>query len=155
VLEKLADVASRMVDMGPVTPFGGVLVADTIVVDGSKILGKPADRVDAFRMIRSLSGRPHEVLTRFALASDAAPSVPVHQETVRTVVHFRNLTDSEITRYVDTGEGLDKAGAYAAQGIGAFLVSRIDGSFYNVVGLPACEVVSALVGAGLVDMYPF
>jgi len=149
-MAKLRDVALMLDD----EPFGGVLVADTIVVDGSELMGKPHDGADAHFMLRSLSGRTHEVFTRFALASSADPSVPVHEETVRTAVQFRELTNGEITRYVATGEGLDKAGAYAAQGVGSFAISRIEGSYSNVVGLPACEVVAALCRTGLLAAYP-
>lgn len=94
-------------------------------------------------MISRLAGRTHEVLTAFALAS-TANEPPFHEETVATRVTFRPLDASEIEAYAASGEGLDKAGGYAAQGLGASLISRIDGSYTNVVGLPACELVVAL-----------
>jgi septum formation protein len=150
VLEKLRDVADRL-DGGP---FGGLLVADTVVLLDDHILGKPTDEADASRMLRGLSGRAHEVHTRFAIARPEHPTQPVHEETVRTVVTFRALSDDEIARYAASGEGLDKAGAYAAQGLGSFAVERIEGSYPNVVGLPACEVVVALRRAGLLQAYP-
>ena len=150
VLEKLRDVAARLDG----APFGGLLVADTVVLLDDHILGKPADEAEACRMLRGLSGRAHEVHTRFAIASPDNPSLPVHEQTVRTVVTFRALSDAEVARYAASGEGLDKAGAYAAQGLGSFAVERIEGSYPNVVGLPACEVVVALRRAGLLQAFP-
>lgn len=133
---------------------GAVLVADTSVILDGSVLGKPADCDDARAMIAALSGRDHEVWTRFAIASGDDPSAALHAETVCTRVTFRVLGDDEIAAYAATGEGLDKAGAYAIQGIGAFAVSRIEGSYSNVVGLPACEVVSALRRVGLLGRFP-
>ncbi len=150
VLEKLRDVAARLGS----EPFGGLLVADTVVLLEDRILGKPTDESDARRMLRGLSGRAHEVHTRFAIALPEEPGVAVHEETVRTVVTFRALSEEEIARYAASGEGLDKAGAYAAQGLGSFAVARIEGSYPNVVGLPACEVVVALRRTGLLRAYP-
>ncbi|WP_437596686.1 Maf family protein [Sorangium sp. So ce590] len=143
---------------------GGILVADTSVILEDSILGKPRDEADARAMLRALSGREHQVWTRFAIAGgghvDLAPAgVPgraaaLHAETVVTRVRFRALDDDEVASYAATGEGLDKAGAYAIQGVGAFAVARIDGSYSNVVGLPACEVVAALRAAGLLARFP-
>lgn len=133
-----------------------VLVADTTVVIGGEILGKPRDVVEAEQMIARLSGREHQVSTRFAIADLRAegPSAPVHEETVRTRVFFRSLSREEIRRYAATGEGFDKAGGYAVQGIGSFAVARIEGSYPNVVGLPACEVVVALEKLGMLGPFP-
>jgi len=133
---------------------GAVLVADTSVILDEAALGKPADVAEAQAMIRALAGRHHEVWTRFAVASGAEPSRALVAETVRTRVWFRALDEGEIERYAATGEGLDKAGAYAIQGIGAFAVARIEGSYSNVVGLPACEVIAALTRAGLLARFP-
>ena len=111
-----------------------VLGADTVVVVDDQILGKPQSREDARRMLRLLSGREHEVVT--ALALDVLPS---GRETVRhtsTRVTFLKLSDAEIEGYLDSGEPFDKAGAYALQGRAACFVSRIEGSYSNVVGLP-------------------
>lgn len=134
--------------------FGGALVADTSVLIDRQILGKPSDDEDARRMLRLLSGRAHEVWTRFALSAPDAPSTPIHEETVRTTVVFRALSEAEIDAYVATGEHHDKAGSYAVQGIGSFAVARIEGSYPNVVGLPACEVVVALRRSGLLGAFP-
>jgi septum formation protein len=125
--------------------LGGVLVADTIVIapDGG-LLGKPKNDDDAKTMIARLDGATHEVQTRFALApSDPAEGVSFAQ-TVTTRVTFRLLTSGEFDRYIASGEGRDKAGAYAVQGRAAAFVESIDGSYTNVVGLPLCQVVAAM-----------
>lgn len=132
----------------------GLLVADTSVIVDGVPLGKPGNAAGARVMLRTLSGRVHEVWTRFAVAALPSASQDVVAETVRTRVWFRALDDAEIAAYADTGEGLDKAGAYAIQGVGAFAVERIEGSYSNVVGLPACEVVLALRRAGLLGVFP-
>jgi septum formation protein len=128
-----------------------VLVADTSVIALDAILGKPRDQADARAMIERLAGRTHEVHTRFAIGPvrAAAGTAPLHAETVVTRVTFRPLSPPEVRAYAESDEGKDKAGAYAVQGLGAALVSRIDGSYTNVVGLPACEVVVALGRLGL------
>ncbi len=132
---------------------GAVLVADTSVLLGGQILGKPRDDADARAMIASLAGRDHEVWTRFAVAAPGAAHA-AHAETVVTRVTFRALDDGEIDGYVRTGEGRDKAGAYAIQGVGAFAVQSIAGSYSNVVGLPACEVILALRRTGMLRSFP-
>ncbi|MBW2526897.1 MAG: septum formation protein Maf [Deltaproteobacteria bacterium] len=132
----------------------GMLVADTAVILDQAIFGKPDSDAHAAEMLRALSGRTHQVSTRFAIAAADAPSRCLVVQTVRTQVHFRELDDEHVARYVATGEGRDKAGAYAVQGLGAFAVERIEGSFTNVVGLPACEVVAALERAGLLAGFP-
>ncbi len=133
---------------------GAILVADTTVILDDRPVGKPRDEAEARAMIRSLSGRAHRVSTRFAVSAPSDPARAVHAETVTTEVVFRALDDAEIALYAATGEGLDKAGAYAIQGVGAFAVARIEGSYSNVVGLPACEVVAALRAAGLLARFP-
>ncbi len=134
--------------------FSAVLVADTIVVLDDAILGKPNDVADACTLLRRLAGRTHRVYTRYAVARAGAPLEPVAQRTVESSVTLRAASASEIEGYARTGEGLDKAGAYAIQGVGAFLVERIEGSYTNVVGLPACEVVVDLIAAGLLERFP-
>nr|UXE44728.1 dTTP/UTP pyrophosphatase [uncultured bacterium] len=129
-----------------------LLVADTSVTLDGEILGKPADEADAERLLSALCGREHRVLTRYALGlTDGAVFVA---RTVATRVWMRAASRAEIRGYARTGEGLDKAGAYAVQGHGAFLVERIDGSYTNVVGLPACELVLDLTASGLIGPYP-
>ena len=124
-------------------PEGWLLVADTSVIVDGEVLGKPGDDDEARAMVGRLQGREHEVATRFALSGGGE-----HAETVRTRVWFRRLNEGQIDRYVATGEGRDKAGAYGIQGVGAMLVSRIDGSYTNVVGLPLAEVIVALEALG-------
>lgn len=131
------------------------LVADTVVLLDEAILGKPADIEEACRMLASLSGRCHEVRTRFAIGRVGQnPAQPLHAETVRSRVWFRHLDGDEVLAYAASGEGLDKAGAYAIQGLGSFAVARIDGSYSNIVGLPVCEVVLALKRLRLLDRFP-
>jgi septum formation protein len=122
-----------------------VLAADTAVVVGSDILGKPADVDDARRMLRLLSGREHVVLTGVAIAGDAGNSLAV----VSTRVRFHELTDAEIDWYVASGEPTDKAGAYAIQGLASRFVDSVDGSYSNVVGLPVAVVYRLLHDIGV------
>jgi septum formation protein len=131
---------------------GAVLVADTSVTLGNEILGKPADVGEAERMLARLAGTEHRVLTRYELALPDGSLVA--ERTVATRVWMRSASPEELGRYARSGEGLDKAGAYAVQGLGAFLVERIEGSYTNVVGLPACELVLDLRRAGLLGPYP-
>lgn len=151
VTMKLGAVA-RLVQGEMVVP--GILVADTIVVVDGEVLGKPSHIEDARRLLLRIVGRSHVVMTRYAIS--AAPDLvrASAMRTVQTRVTMRAASDAEVERYAATGEGLDKAGAYAAQGIGSFLIEAIEGSFSNVVGLPACEVVQDLVATGLVDFFP-
>ncbi len=120
-----------------------VLAADTVVTVDGRLLGKPADPDEAAAMLRALSGRPHAVVTAFALRF---PDGTRHLQAVTTRVTFRDLTDVEIRRYVVTGEPMDKAGAYAIQGQGMALIDHVDGSWTNVVGLPLPEVLAAWRG---------
>ncbi len=130
-------------------PVAGILVADTIVVaPGGHILGKPRDDEEAFRMVERLAGATHEVSTRFLLGSAAPGAPPLHAATVTTRVTFRAVDAAEARAYAATGEGRDKAGAYAVQGRASAFVARIDGSYSGVVGLPLCEVVVAMRAAG-------
>ncbi|MFQ5695990.1 MAG: Maf family protein [Terriglobia bacterium] len=115
-----------------------VLGADTVVVLGGEVLGKPRSPEDACAMLERLAGRAHEVITGVALVAPGSARASVAHE--RTQVFFRVLTRTEIEAYVATGEPLDKAGAYAIQGLGARLVSRIEGCYFNVMGLPVALV---------------
>jgi len=109
-----------------------VLAADTTVVLGSEIMGKPADSADAARMLRALSGQMHEVITGICLRG----GIQAVCDYASTAVWFAELSDAEITNYVASGEPMDKAGAYGIQGLGSRFIERIDGSYSNVVGLP-------------------
>jgi septum formation protein len=130
-------------------PESCVLVADTIVVapDGG-ILGKPRHDEEARAMIERLAGATHRVCTRFLLAAVTPSSAPAHAQTVTTRVTFRAVGPDEAKAYAATGEGRDKAGAYAVQGRAAVFVERIEGSYTGVVGLPLSEVVVALRALG-------
>ncbi|ACZ18718.1 Maf family protein [Thermanaerovibrio acidaminovorans] len=113
-------------------PLSWVIGADTAVEVDGRILGKPRDRSEAFEMITALQGREHRVLTGVSVVSPHGEESRVE----RTLVRFRPLTEEEAWAYVDTGEGDDKAGAYAIQGKGSLLVESIEGCYFNVVGLP-------------------
>ena len=128
---------------------GGVLVADTIVVapDGG-ILGKPGDDDEARAMIERLAGATHGVSTRFLLGTAAPHSAPLHAATVTTQVTMRAVSRDEAAAYAATGEGRDKAGAYAVQGLAASFIERLDGSYTTVVGLPLSEVIAAMRSLG-------
>ncbi|RPI75720.1 MAG: septum formation protein Maf [Desulfobacteraceae bacterium] len=134
------------------SPGYWTLGADTIVVLGENILGKPQDPEAVRSMLRRLSGREHEVITGFALLSPDGR--PVHQEAVVTQVRFKNLSQAEIETYLATNEPFGKAGSYAIQGIGVFLVESITGSYTNVVGLPLCALTRALVTCGALSIFP-
>ena len=117
-----------------------VVAADTIVVCDGIVLGKPKDELDAFRMLKMLSGKDHQVMTGLTvLRGDAAVVC-----TEVTDVHFRDLTDAEIFAYIRTGEPMDKAGAYGIQGGAALFVEKISGDYYNVMGLPVCRLAQIL-----------
>lgn len=117
-----------------------VLGSDTTVVLDNEILGKPENDADARRILATLAGRCHQVMTAVALVRDDQQ----RQQTVITQVHFAALTAAQIAAYVATGEPADKAGAYGIQGLGAVLVDAIDGSYSNVVGLPLTETAAML-----------
>ena len=121
-------------------PEARVLGADTTVTIDGEILGKPADEGDARRMLRLLNGRPHDVHTGVALVS--ATGVRSAVDTTR--VWFSAMTDEDISWYVSTGEPVDRAGAYAIQGLASRFIPRIEGSYSNVVGLPVALVSSIL-----------
>ena len=125
--------------------------SDTVVVRDNAILGKPADDADATIMLRSLAGRSHRVVSGYAVVDREMNTFEA--AAVVTRVTFRELTDAEIAGYIATGEPDDKAGAYGIQGIGACLVSSIDGSYTNVVGLPLCEVVETLERMGAATLF--
>jgi septum formation protein len=129
-----------------------VLGADTMVVLNQVDLGKPGDKEDACSMLVKLSGREHEVITGFCLIDPEGH--PVHSESVITTVKMKVLTQREIRRYVATGEPFGKAGSYAIQGLGSFMVESISGSYTNVVGLPLCALVKALLSTGALKVFP-
>jgi septum formation protein len=145
VLRNSTEKARASIPMiSPLDRTSVILGADTVVVSPENhILEKPVDRDDAARMLRMLSGKPHRVVSGFALI-DAASGHCLHAQSVETRVHFRALGEDEIAAYIASGEPFDKAGGYGVQGKAAVFVERVEGSYTNVVGMPLCEVVEAL-----------
>jgi septum formation protein len=124
-------------------PESLVISADTVVVVDEHILGKPSDKDEARMMLEKLSGCTHEVMTAFGLILSKIEKS--YYEVVSTKVRFRQLSHDEISAYVNTGEPLDKAGAYAIQGYGALLIDSIEGCYFNVVGFPLSRFYTALM----------
>ena len=122
-----------------------IIAADTVVSLEGEVLGKPADETDAFRMLSALSGNRHQVYTGLTVLRGAR-AVTVHE---MTSVTFRELEPQEIVDYIDTGEPMDKAGAYGIQGIGAVLISGIEGDYFNVMGLPVYRLGRVLASFGV------
>ena len=145
LVQRLANAKADLVTARAVGP-AIVLAADTIVVLDDKILGKPASLEDARHMLQQLSGRTHSVLTGVALIR--LPDGERRQFIESTLVHFRPITDQEISSYLASEEPLDKAGAYAIQGQAGRYVPRIEGCYFNVVGLPLSRVLTELKALG-------
>jgi septum formation protein len=130
-------------------PDQWVLGADTIVVLNGVIFGKPSNAAEAVRMLDMLSGRSHDVITGVCLIGPGGKFRRIG--TVTTLVRFKALSTKEIEGYVKTGEPMDKAGGYGIQGIGAFLVRSVEGSYTNVVGLPLCETLDWLMDEKIIE----
>jgi len=143
--QKAQEVYNRLGD-------GWILGADTIVVIDGKVFGKPKDLKDAEYMLKTLSGREHIVITGFCIVNPLGDIS--HIEAVKSKVFIRELTSDEIKAYLSTKEPFDKAGAYAVQGIGAFMIKAITGSYTNVVGLPLCELILALKKIKALTKFP-
>lgn len=125
-----------------------VISADTVVVIDGRIIGKPKDKQDAFNILKSLSGRTHEVYTGFTVCGKGVLKTDFEV----TKVHFKNLCDEDIKRYIETGEPMDKAGAYGIQQKGNLFVEYIHGDYYNVVGFPIskiCVTIKELFGINI------
>ena len=145
--EAVAELARRKAEAGAVMHPGKVILAsDTLVAIDDQPLGKPVDEADAFRMLRSLSGRWHHVYTGVCVIDRDGG---VHTDVDATAVHFCPMTDEEIRAYIATGEPMDKAGSYALQGIAGLWVDMIEGSSSNVIGLPLTLTRRLLCEAGL------
>lgn len=129
-------------------PESWVIGADTIVLIDGMILGKPDSRKHAEEMLVRLSGQTHQVITGYCIFQHA--SGKRISDSIKTDVTFKKLSEKEIQWYIHTSEPFDKAGAYAIQGLGTFLVKAIHGSYTNVVGLPVCEVIECLIREGVV-----
>ncbi|MDI6797532.1 MAG: Maf family protein [Desulfatibacillaceae bacterium] len=150
--EKACIVAERKAaEVSTKFPQACVLGADTLVCIDGRILGKPASKDEAGQMLSLLSGRTHRVCTGFCITWPAGNRT-INQAVV-TKVTFCKLSAADIEWYVATGLPLDKAGAYGIQGQGAFMVSRIDGSYTNVKGLPMAQVLQALMELGLLEKF--
>lgn len=119
-----------------------IIAADTIVTLDGKILGKPRDEEDAFKMLKNLSGRRHDVYTGYCVMRISDGFTVCNR--VKTEVYFKTLDDDLIRRYIKTGEPMDKAGAYGIQGKGALLAEKINGDYFNVVGLPVSALCETL-----------
>lgn len=132
-------------------PESWVIGADTIVCLANEILGKPETEPDAISMLRRLSNKTHEVITGFCVLKLSEEKI--HSEAVSSLVTFKELTEDEIIGYVKTREPFGKAGAYAIQGIGSFMVKRTEGSYTNIVGLPVFEVIRALRELGAIKLF--
>ncbi len=143
---KVREVASKY-------PDRWVVAADTIVSINGSILGKPRGREEAAEMLCCLSGQDHRVLTGFSVCHSRKGES--HKEVVQTVVRMKPLTSGEIDWYISTGEPYDKAGGYAIQGIGSFMIESIHGSYTNVVGLPLCELIQMLTRLGAITISEF
>ena len=144
---------AKALEVGDRYPDRWVIAADTIVYINGSILGKPRNREEALEMLRRLSGKEHWVLTGFSIRHLAKGIGG--QEVVRTAVKVKTLSLDEMGWYIQTGEPFDKAGGYAIQGIGSFMIESIRGSFTNVVGLPLCEVIQMLNRLGAVTISEF
>ena len=129
-----------------------ILGADTIVVLEKTVLGKPESHDDAQKMLSYLSGKAHKVITGFCLLDPSGASA--HLEKITTLVTMKRSAPDEIQSYIATGEPFGKAGSYAIQGIGSFMVEAVSGSYSNVVGLPLCALIQALLATGALGEFP-
>ena len=143
---RLAEAKARDIASG--YPDRWVIAADTIVYINGSILGKPKSREEAMEMLHRLSGQEHWVLTGFSVFHLGEGKSD--KETVQTAVKMKTLSPTEMEWYVQTGEPFDKAGGYAIQGIGSFMIESIRGSYTNVVGLPLCELIQMLNRLGAI-----
>ena len=151
-LMKAENVAEELAEENPAGAVKSTVVigADTIVVQDGKILGKPADEADAVRMLTGLQGRRHDVYTGVAVLDyDENGEKHVYNYPVGTAVYVNEMTEEEIRAYVETKDPLDKAGAYGIQGRFAAHIDRIEGDYYNVVGLPVSRVYQTLRELGV------
>ncbi len=141
---------AKALDVGNQHPDRWVVAADTIVYVDHSILGKPKSREEAKKMLRRLSGKGHRVITGFSVRHFEKGKGD--RGAVQTSVKVKKLTPAEMEWYVETGEPFDKAGGYAVQGIGSFMIESIEGSYTNVVGLPLCELIEMLSRLGAVTI---
>ena len=140
IFDEVARVSRAKAEATPHESSDVVIAADTIVVCDGQRLGKPVDEQDAFRMLRLLSGRDHQVMTGMCVLYNGKATTC----TEVTDIHFRELSDREIWSYIHTGEPMDKAGSYGIQGGAALFAEKMAGDYYNVMGLPVCRLGSIL-----------
>lgn len=135
--------------VAPNCPGAAVIGADTVVAVGELVLGKPVDEADAVRMLRELRSNTHVVVSAFAVINAPGGGSALHSSS--TAVTFSEITDQQIDSYVASGEPLDKAGAYAIQGMAAQFVEKIEGSYTSVVGLDLCALLKSLQALGVIS----
>ena len=135
--------------VGSLFPEKWVIGADTIVVHKGRVLGKPKTEEEAFAMLKRLRASWHKVFTGYCILNVSRHIV--YQDVAETKVFIKDLTDEEIEKYINTTEPFDKAGSYAVQGKGGYMVKEIKGSYSNVVGLPICEITEALLSLGILS----
>lgn len=135
--------------VGSLFPEKWIIGADTVVVHKGRVLGKPKTEEDAFAMLKRLRANWHKVFTGYCILNVSKRIV--YQDVAETKVFIKDLTDEEIAKYVETSEPFDKAGSYAVQGKGGYMVKEIKGSYTNVVGLPICEITEALLSLGILS----
>lgn len=140
------DKASKV---GKLFPEKWVIAADTVVVSKGRVLGKPKNERQAVEMLKRLRGRWHKVMTGYCIMNVSRGIT--YRDVAETKVFIKDLTDEEIRRYIKTSEPFDKAGSYAVQGKGGYMVKEIKGSYANVVGLPICEITEMLLTLGVLS----
>lgn len=143
IVEQIKDISLKKVMAVAVeNPKEFVLGADTVVVIDGKILGKPKSEVDAEKMLKSLSGKSHEVITAYTLIN-LEKNIKI-TNSVESTVYFKQISDEEIEWYIKSGEPMDKAGAYGIQGLGSIFVDKIDGDFFAIMGFPINHFIKTL-----------
>jgi len=135
--------------VGDLFPDKWIIGADTVVVHKGRVLGKPKTEEDAYAMLRKLKAAWHKVYTGYCVLNVSRQII--YQDVAETKVFIKDLTDEEIKRYIGTSEPFDKAGSYAVQGKGGYMVKEIKGSYTNVVGLPICEIAEVLLSLGILS----
>lgn len=146
--EQLMDIAlKKALEVASKNPMEYIVAADTCVILGDKVLGKPVDKEDAKATLRELSGKKHRVVTAYVILNESKKVRHISFD--ETLVYFKQLEESEIEWYVDTLEPMDKAGSYGIQGKGSVLVEKIEGSYHNVMGFPISKFYDDLKGLGI------
>lgn len=148
ITEKIMDIAQqKTMAVAEDYPDENVVGADTVVVIDGKILGKPKDETEAFEMLKSLSGKSHEVITAYSFVN-LKKNIFLNDAEI-TKVFFKDMSDEEINWYISTKEPVDKAGAYGIQGKGAYFVEKIEGDFFSVMGFPLGRFLRSLTEIGI------